>query len=184
MRRIEFLAVAVLVAGLAVSSLHATKVRAVNLEEMTGRAATIFSGRCTGVTVVDDPNVGGPVTVATFDVERTVKGDYGSSVTIRLPGGKIAGVPRFRSGDEVVLFLYGENSAGLSSPVGLGQGKFNVVEDKHGRKIAVREIGGDNLFRGLSTEARTRLGDSLTESERREGIEPAALLDMAENLTP
>ena len=56
-------------------------------------------------------------TLVTLDVEQYLKGDLGTSVTVRTPGGQIGpylsvmpGAPRFAEGDEVVLFLAGNGA--------------------------------------------------------------------------
>ena len=160
------------------STLWAGKVRPVNLEEMTDRAATIFSGRCTDVRVVPDATLGTEVTLVTFEVDRAVKGELGPTHRIRVLGSGersgIAGMPRFEPGEEVVLFLYGESRLGLSSPVGLGQGKFVVGADKQGRRLALRELGGEMLFDGVAPGLRA--------TEREEALDPDALLDLVEGL--
>jgi hypothetical protein len=172
---------------------QASQVRPVNLEEMTERAATIFSGRCIESSAAVDPDLGRVVTLATFEVDRAVKGEVGATVTIKLLGGSpegaaagnsIAGLPRFRPGEEVVLFLYGESRLGLSSPVGLGQGKFTVFEDKQGGKVAVNAFGNANLTRGLSQEAQQLLAPTLRAWSGADAVAPTTLLDMVEALGP
>ena len=146
----------------------ASKVRPMTLEEMTERAGRIFSGHCTSVRVVEQPGRGMPVTEVTFRVDRTLKGRPGGTLTIRQPGGqsvagersaRILGLPRFRPGEEVILFLYGESASGLTSPVGLGQGKFTVYTDKEGMRWTVDEYGSRNLFRETSGERRGAAAD-------------------------
>lgn len=168
-------------------TLQATQVRPLTLEQLSQRAATIFSGRCTGVRVESDPNVGW-VTLATFEVERAVKGRVGRTATLRLLGGRsdlepraaeVPGMPRFRRGDEVVLFLYGTSAIGLTSPVGLGQGKFDVVRDKRGRKIAVNAFGNERLLERLPPAARGRIDAEAASAHRGGGIDVRALLDAA-----
>jgi hypothetical protein len=174
------------VACTAVATVEAGQVRPVNLEELTAHAATIFAGRCLEVEVIDDAGLGRETTVATFDVERAVKGATGSTVTLKTIGGDdgaSAGVPRFRPGDEVVLFLYGESSLGLSSPVGLGQGRFTVFTDKQGTRLAVNDFGNRNLFLALSPSAQSSLGPALAQWKDRDHVAPDALLDMVEALT-
>ena len=171
----------------------ASKVRRVNLEQMTERADKIFAGRCVGTTVTLDPELGREVTIVTFRVTRAVKGDVGETVTVRMLGRQdaaatrgeaVAGHSRFEAGEEVVLFLYGDSSLGLTSPVGLGQGKFTVVEDKQGRKIAFNSTGNKTLFGGLTSRASERLGAAVEQWKRKQGVEPEALLDMAATLAP
>lgn len=164
---------------------RASQVRPVNLEEMTTSAASIFSGTVLDVTETLDPGIGRAITLVTFEVDRVAKGDIGSALTVRMLGGEsgnVAGVPSFRPGDDVVLFLYGNSDLGLASPVGLGQGRFAVTTDKEGRRIAINDFGNRNLLRGLTPQARERLGASLTEWQSRRDVESDALLDMAASL--
>jgi hypothetical protein len=58
-----------------------------------------------------------------------------ATVTAR-PGEATEGLPRFEVGEELILFLYGDSSRGLTSPVGFGQGKFKVIRDKGGKQHA------------------------------------------------
>jgi len=155
-----------------------------NLEEMTTRAAVIFSGRCTHIRYEQDAVLGTDVTRATFRVQQAIKGDLGPTIEVKFLGGqnKLAGIPTFRKGEEVVLFLYGTSALGFSSPVGLGQGKFTVVTDKRGRKHAINEFRNANLARGLSADAPTRLTLSAVSSEGGRGLEPSQLLNLAKKL--
>jgi hypothetical protein len=148
-------AVLLLSAAVSISSSFPSQVRPIDLEQMTQRAARIFSGRCTGSRIEVDPALNRRVVVSTFHVQRAVKGVKGGPVTVRMlagpasaPGSEPAGVPTFRPGEEVVLFLYGESTLGLTSPVGLGQGRFRIFSDKLGRKVALNDFGNANLSRG------------------------------------
>jgi hypothetical protein len=183
-------AVSCILAGLLSGLSLASQVRQVNLEEMTRRAARIFSGRCIQTSVEYDASLGRHITVATFRVRRAVKGVAGDTVTVRMlgggaPGDSPAGVPQYRRGDEVVLFLYGESALGLSSTVGLGQGSFKVLTDKQGRRVALNDAGNRNLLREMRPEARERLR-GLRERPDDEAaatdLGPDSLLDMAGTL--
>ncbi len=177
---------------LCAAPLQASQVRSIDLEQMTQRAARIFSGRCIETGVVFDPVLGREVTVATFRVHRAVKGVTGDTVTVRMDSGggatdAPAGIPVFRTGEEVVLFLYGESTLGLSSPVGLGQGRFKVVTDKQGRRLALNDFGNRNLLTGLRPEARARLrargeAPGRIAPQHRDDLDPTALLDVVEAL--
>lgn len=170
-----FLFVVLLVAGL--GRVGASQVRPINLEEMSRSAERIFSGRCTAIETTLDPDLGLDVTVATFEVERTARGAHTRTLTIRFLGGEVPGLPRFREGEEVVLFLYGESSRGLTSPVGFGQGKFTVHRDKTGRPFVANEIGNRNLFHGLTDRANRRIARWERPRASRL-ISPQDLLDM------
>lgn len=165
----------------ALITVEASQVRSIDLEQMTERAARIFSGRCVATEVVFDAAVGSRVTVATFRVDRAVKGTPGRTVTIRMLGastgdrmeGDAAGVPAFRVGEEVVLFLYGESALGLTAPVGLGQGRFEIVTDKQGRKLALNDLANKNLVRAGRADRAARFAEAL---------DPTSLLDRVEKL--
>ena len=158
------LVVCLLAAGIPPAPARADQVRLVDLERLTQRAARIFAGRCIESRVEFDAAIGRDVTTATFLVHRAVKGVSEPTVTVRMLGeavpatrGRPAATPAFRAGEKVVLFLYAESGLGLASPVGLGQGRFRIVADKHGRERAVNALGNRNLLTGLRPEARARV---------------------------
>ena len=168
----------------------ASQVRPINLEEMAERADRVFLGRCIRVTAGMDSELGQMVTYATFVAQRSAKGGVHGQVTIKLlgdqtaddaPSRSMAGVPRFEEGEEVILFLYRDSRRGLTSPVGLGHGKFVVVQDRKGQRLALNATGNESLFRNLSPGARNKLGDSSKQPAHR-GIDPDALLDMVQRL--
>ena len=96
----------------------------------------------------------------------------------------IEGAPRYVEGEEVVLFLYGDSRAGFTSPVGLGQGKFSVVRDKHGQRLALNEHGNRGLLERLSPRAEERLRGRAARHRDRPEISPEDLLEMAQSLLP
>jgi hypothetical protein len=174
-------------------AVQASQVRPINLEEMTQRADRIFSGRCVNVRVAHDPVLDQVVTYVTFAPHRVEKGEIRGSVTIKLlgdqdmdapPGSATEGVPTFSKGEEVILFLHGDSPHGLTSPVGFGQGKFTVVQDKEGRALALNQLGNESLFRNLSPSAQRRLGQGAEKFKGRVAIPPDALLDLVHSLRP
>jgi hypothetical protein len=171
--------------GLFVTTASATQSRPLNLEEMTERAATIFSGRCLHVRVEADAKLRRNVTVATFRVERSIKGSSGKTITVRMPWASPeefpAGVPSFASGDNVVLFLYGESASGMRAPVGLGQGRFRILSDKEGRKVAINDVGNRNLMQRVSASTRERLV-GVPGLPPEGALDPDRLMDAADGL--
>jgi len=169
----------------------ASRVRTLNIEQLAQRAARIFSGRCVDVQVHEDANLGQTVTDVTVAVTRAVKGDVHGRIVFRLLGDQAAsaekgrgvdGVPAFRRGEEIVLFLHGDSASGLTSPVGFGQGKFGVIRDKAGRELAVNGFGNQNLLRGVTAQAERKVGPDLARWKENQEIDPQALLDIAETL--
>ncbi|MDO8369905.1 MAG: hypothetical protein Q7S71_04240 [Candidatus Nitrotoga sp.] len=104
------------------------------LDEIVNDAAIVFQGKSLENHSERDPQTGSIVTYSTFEVQEVLKGEVGATHTIKQIGGKIqgginqtTGVPTFTVGESYVLFLYGVSASGFSSPVGLGQGKFNII---------------------------------------------------------
>ena len=121
---------------------HATSVLPLYLDEIIDTAGVAFEGVCLDNTTGRDPQTGALVTLTTFQVSDVLKGTIaGSTYTIKQMGGedkstgevfKMHGVPTFRPGEGYVVFLYGVSPQGFSSPVGLAQGRFEVVQDASG----------------------------------------------------
>jgi hypothetical protein len=83
-------------------------------------------------------------TFVTIEAGDYLKGDMGTRLTFKVPGGQLGryrtvfvGAPTFQAGDEVVVFL---KSSGPSYPfiVGLSQGLFRVVSDAASGRRFVR----------------------------------------------
>ena len=144
------------------SAAYATKVKRVNLEEIVKGADRIFAATCVAVedTTLGDTRI--PITRYTFSVSEGLKGGVGDTVVVRhlgvrkpRPQGnkvlvfRVPGMPVYRVGQEVVLFLVAESVVGLSSPVGLSQGAFTVVE-RQGRKVLLNGNQNAGLLRGLA----------------------------------
>ncbi len=68
------------------------------------------------------------------------------------------GVPKFRPGEEHVLFMAGRSAIGFSSPIGLSQGKFHV-EREGGRA----KVGNGRDFKEMIGEADLQVPGALKE---------------------
>ena len=170
---------------------QASRIRSLNLEEMTARADRVFHGRCTDVRVALDPALGQTVTWVTFVPERAVKGQARGRITMKVLGNQSAsarpaeateGIPRFEVGEDVVVFLYPDSQRGLTSPVGFGQGIFRIVKDKAGHVAATNQFGNEGLFDRLSRGAQARLGDRAAQYRGKRGVHPDDLLEMVRSL--
>ncbi len=144
-----FLALIFLSAGAAQSS----KVLPLNLPQIVEDAGKIFVGKCTEVKSGKDPESQLVVTWITFKVSRGIKGDVQETETIKQIGGSHEGLtvstftPKFKVGEEVLLFVYPPSSVGLTSAVGLNQGKFLVYSDKEtGKKKVTNGMPENVLF--------------------------------------
>jgi hypothetical protein len=113
----------------------AMMLRPISLEQLAHLSSTIVHGRVEQIASGRDVR-GVPATWITVEVARTVKGRARSRFTFKqfgtsepLADGTIArlpGLPIYHVGEEMVVFLDGESSAGFTSPLGMGQGVFRV----------------------------------------------------------
>jgi hypothetical protein len=128
----------------------ATTVIPLTLDRMAGSSDVIVHGEVLRSQVIAvAKNERHLQTVVTVRVDRLLKGPKGTrELTLRLPGGKlgkwamqIPGMPSFKAGEEVVLFL--EKTRVSWALTGLSQGKFTVYRDpKDGTKRVRRLLGG------------------------------------------
>jgi hypothetical protein len=150
MRRFGLLAL-LLIAPVA---LRATVIVPIEFRELVTTTPVIVHGH---VTDVRSALVDGRRSVETFvtiAADEYLKGDLGSHVTFRVPGGEVGryrtifvGAPAFRTGEEVVLFLKTASSA-LPFIAGLNQGAYRVVADRQtGRRMVITPIvmGRDSI---------------------------------------
>ena len=116
-----------------------------DLEEAFERSDLVLEGRVTGM----ESRALGPGLVCTdyeISVERTFWGEDQPSRTICLPGGilptgegmMIPGLPGLVEGEDTVLLLGAPAASGLRMPTGLGQGKYRLVTEPGGTRLAVR----------------------------------------------
>jgi len=126
----KFAAIA-LAAALALGGIaRATTFARMSPEELARAAEAIARGRCMGSVV--EMRGGEICTVSSFEIRETWKGDAPDVVRVRLLGGRTAnitsrvdGVPRFHSGEDVVLFL-SHLEDGEFSMLGWAHGTFRV----------------------------------------------------------
>ncbi len=130
-------------------ALQATTARLVSTPELTARSERIVTGRCVATRA---RWVGRTlVTLATFEVEETLKGEPAASLTVAVPGGidlahrppvqvLYAGAPQLFAGQEALLFLRPSTElGGLHVLVGFSQGLFAITDGPAG------ELGSRDL---------------------------------------
>lgn len=139
-------ALAVLLCLLSATSARATVYVATDFPTLVAEARAIVVGRVVALESRWTDGRHGIETLVTVEVEQSLKGDPGTSVTLRTPGGQMGpylsimpGAPRFNEGDEVVLFLTGDGPA-LPHVLGLAQGVFRIAVDAAGRRVVVPEM--------------------------------------------
>ncbi|HZS06910.1 MAG TPA: hypothetical protein VFD58_18890 [Blastocatellia bacterium] len=137
--------------------------RQVTLTEMTTGAGRVVYGRIAEVRNGTHPDYSHiAVTFVTLDVIEMLKGSAAKRLTFMQfasAQGQSQAVahnyhmPKYAVGEEVVLFLYPESRYGFTSPVGEGQGKFQVSNDpRTGRRALVNDRGNRQLFEPLRNE--------------------------------
>lgn len=166
MRMRRLIAITVLFLGIAQSA-WGMMVLPLDLSQMSRQAGRIFVARCHGVEAGLDEN-GIPSTFVRLTVLDGIKGvETGDELLVKEFGdsrglppvaeGQSAIVPMkgmslasgtYRPGSEYLLLLYPESSLGFTSPVGAGQGRFEVSEGgpaglagSAGLKTAVNPLG-------------------------------------------
>lgn len=161
--------------------------------ELVARAEQIVVGTVTDVREGPDDR-GAPCTWVTFADLVVLKGDVGSTLTLRLLGGasgpnvaRIPDMPTFTPGQRLVLFVAG-NGRDICPLVGVWQGRFHVrhddalgvdvVEDHDGRPVTGRI--GPNLSRAARGERGAALAlDDFLSLVRDEMARPSVPADTA-----
>src|SRR5919201_47134 len=130
-----------------------------NFAYITARAGTIVHGNVISARMEKHPQFSNLNTVVvTLRVKETLKGKTGETFTFRqyMPG--ISGhfkTDGYRKGEELLLLLNPPSRYGLSSPVGLEQGRFRILREPNGSELAVNGNANTGLFRGMEQKAST-----------------------------
>ena len=163
---------------------RAASVLPLSLDQLTRQAGQIFVGRCQDVeTSLDEQGM--PSTSVRFRVEQGLKGaESGATLLVKLYG--IARAPLhvgegessivspktmtlsaggYRPGAEYLLFLYPESELGFTSPVGAGQGRFEISKDTSTAALAANPLG-NRFLRTLGNQP-APLEDMVSEIRKR-----------------
>lgn len=138
----------------------ATVLLPVTFDELVTGSQAIVHGRIVSMQTEVTPDRLGVSTLVTLDVADQLKGNFGSRVTFRVPGGRVGryqrivvGAPVLAEGDEVVVFL---SARGPSVPYlfGLSQGVYRVSRQADARGMVSQPIvaghgaGAERIVRG------------------------------------
>ena len=136
--------------GIALSRASATTVIPPTFDQLVHQAEFIFQGTVTNSqsAFVGEGAQRHIETYVTFQVDENVKGEAGSSYTIRMLGGtvgnetlEITDVPKFKVGDRDILFVE-HNNEQFVPLVGIGYGRFHVQRDEQtGRDVLLTDEG-------------------------------------------
>jgi len=145
------------------SNATATTVLPLSLEQLSTRADLIFHAEVLSNKVKRDAQSGQIATYTEFKIIDAIKGDTGTTHTIKQIGGRdekskvtmrVHGVPTFQIGKTYVVFLPKKSSLGFSSPLGLHQGSFSVLTIENEQIVT----NGRNLLRPTPVSAKTSQG--------------------------
>lgn len=158
-----------------------------NLAELVDEAAVIVRGSVVSARVEPHPQLENLSTVVvTLRVERTLKGKAGGTFTFRQFIWDVRDrydAAGYQKGQYVLLLVTRPSEYGLSSPVGLEQGRFRLVAGAGGQWLAVNGAGNHSLWRGLK-DALTQRGIALPSRLERivaeESAAPIPLDDLEE----
>jgi hypothetical protein len=118
----------------------ATVSQAVPFDEKVDNAAGIVLGKVVNTKSQMDASGKWILTYSTIRVEKALKGQQASEVTIITPGGRVGtlnqstiGIPEFHEGDERVVFL--KNTKLGQTVLYFDQGTYDVMKDDRGERI-------------------------------------------------
>jgi hypothetical protein len=129
------------------------------LDRLTSEAQVIIRGRIASARIEPHPQLTNLMTVVvSVNVDETLKGSARRTIEFRQYVWDIRdqrNAAGYMKGEEMILMLGPVSQYGLTSPVGLDQGRFRVVREK-GQATAVNGRGNVGLFDSLAERARTR----------------------------
>ncbi len=116
-----------------------------NLDELTDGAQDIIRGTVTDARVEKHPELDNLTpSWSRFACARRSRARRASTYTFRQYIWDLrdrSDVAGYRKGQELLLLMNGSSRYGLTSPVGLEQGRFRIQRDRSGREIAIERRG-------------------------------------------
>ncbi|HEY8714264.1 MAG TPA: hypothetical protein VIM00_02740 [Candidatus Acidoferrum sp.] len=146
-----------------VSAQSGARTTPVGLDQLVQRASVILRGSVISANVEPHPQFSNLQTVVvTISVGKVLKGEPGKLYTFRqflMDPRDAADAGGYRKSGELLLFLNPTSEYGLTSPVGLEQGRFRITRDAKGRAFTANGQANLALFdqvlsRGTSRGAR------------------------------
>ena len=133
------------------SAASATSLARMSVEQMAHASSAIVRARC--VSSATRWEEGEIWTLTSFEVAESWKGAPRSRITVRLLGGRlgpitshVSGIPHFREGEEVVLFLERAPN-GNFSVVSWEQGTFRISRDtRTGSEVVTQDTASFPVF--------------------------------------
>ncbi len=159
----------------------------VTLADMVDEASTIMLGRVAGMRVEPHPEFANLTTiVVTLRVDEVLKGEAGETFTFRQFIWDVRDkydAAGYMKAQNLLLLLTKPSLYGLSSPVGLEQGRFRIERDNKGKLTAMNGYGNVGLFADVSREISAKgihLSPQLSAKIAEHRAGPMALDDLRE----
>jgi hypothetical protein len=156
-----------------------------SIDQLSQEAALIVRGHVTSAKVEPHPQLHNLMTVlVTMDVEETLKGTRSKSIQFRQYIWDIRDqidAARYGKGEDLLLMLGPVSQYGLTSPVGLQQGRFRITRDSMGQAMAANGNGNLRLFEATEQRAQARgmkLSQRVTTMVRQNRPGPVPLADL------
>jgi hypothetical protein len=155
-RKLHLLSLLLLAAAIIQTSSAQRTIR-MNIERIIADAAIIVHGTVTEVHSAIDPKTNLLSTFVTIDVKENLFGADQKKITVKMLGGKtdrrtlkLADMPQYVKGQEIVGCFFLPSKSGFTSPVGMGQGTFTIVTEPSSGKRMVRSAAEHRqLFAGM-----------------------------------
>lgn len=129
-----------------------------DIADLTSEAAIIVHGTIVSSRVEAHPQYKNLNTVlVTMSVSDTLKGKTQSTLTFRQYVWDVRSLNAnggYHKGEELLLFLRPESQAGLTSPAGLQQGRFEISRDAKGQLVAMNAEHNAGLFTNMASKAK------------------------------
>jgi hypothetical protein len=148
--------------ALAAAVANSTTLARMSFDELAQKSSAVARLRCQSVQSHWD---GGELWTETrFEVVEQNKGLLGANITVRMLGGRadgltsrVDGVPAFRVGEEVYLFLWGKSGEAYRV-LGWSQGTFRIHRDA---RTGTEKITQESSFANFDQRTRQFHGDGI-----------------------
>jgi len=131
-----------------------------DLDQLVQTAQNIVRGQVVSARIEPHPQFPNLKTVLiTVSVSKVLKGTAGPTLTFRQfvwDAREGSALAAYKGAGEMILFLNPVSQYGLTSPVGLEQGRFRVMRDEKGGRFVVNGRGNFGLFNQVSEKAAER----------------------------